>query len=262
MNNLPIGVFDSGLGGLTVAKAILNLLPQESIYYFGDLAHLPYGNKSAKSVKKIALQCVDFLLNQKIKLLVVACNTATSIALEEIVKKVDIPVIGVINPGAKAGVKASLNYKVGVIGTTRTVQSNAYLQAILNLHSQFIVFQKATPLLVPFIEEGWIEHPSFDLVLKEYLSFFDLKEIDTLVLGCTHYPLIKEKIKALKPSLNIVDSAHATALSVQEALQSLKLFQNQNKQVLRIFASDISETFTKLSEKIMGQPLNIELISL
>ncbi len=262
MHHLPIGVFDSGLGGLTVAKAILNLLPHESIFYFGDLAHLPYGNKSAKSVKKIALQCVDFLVSQKIKLLVVACNTATSIALDDILKVVNIPVIGVIKPGAQKVVKTSQNKKVGVIGTTRTITSNAYQKAILELCPDFTIYQQATPLLVPFIEEDWIYHPAFDLVLQEYLSVFDGQDIDTLVLGCTHYPLIQENIKKLKPHLTIVDSAYATAIKVQEVLHSLNLLNKQKSSLSRFFVSDITKTFTQLSEKIMGQPLNIELVSL
>lgn len=262
MKNLPIGIFDSGIGGLTVARAIQKILPDETIIYFGDLFHLPYGSKGKATVKKLSLECTDFLYQKGIKLLVVACNTATSIALEDIKKSVDIPVIGVIEPGAIEAVHKSVKKRIGVVGTKRTIFSNAYYDSINAYEPKSRVFQNPTPLLVPLIEEGWIGHPSFYLILEEYLRFFDDKEIDTLVLGCTHYPLIKEHIRLLRPLLNIVDSADATAHQVLKTLEENNLLKdkNQPKTSDLFYASDISETFVDLAEKIMGHYVDIKLI--
>jgi glutamate racemase len=255
---LPIGVFDSGIGGLTVVRAIENLLPREDIYYYGDLAHLPYGSKGGLTVRKLAKNSADFLYEKGIKVLVVACNTATSIALPEIREQLNIPVVGVIEPGGREAVESSKNKRVGVIGTTRTIVSNAYHEIIMKLDRTYRVFQLATPLLVPLIEEGWIGHPAFYLILEDYLKFFDDKDIDTLVLGCTHYPLIKDHIRLLRPHWNIVDSAHATARAVSEVLEkAVCLGNNQGNKLF--FASDISETFIDLSEKIMGRYIDIKL---
>ncbi|HCL55757.1 MAG TPA: glutamate racemase [Spirochaetia bacterium] len=259
MKNLPIGVFDSGIGGLTVVKALTEILPHESIIYFGDLAHLPYGSKGRNTVKKLSLESAEFLYRKGIKLLVVACNTATSIALEDIEKTFDIPVIGVIEPGAEEAVRQSENKKIGVIGTTRTIVSNAYYDVITQKNPAERVFQLATPLLVPLIEEGWIGHPSFYLILEEYLKFFNDKEIDSIVLGCTHYPLIKENLRLLRPHIKIVDSAMATARSVEKTLQEKNSFSDSLKAVYEFYASDISETFIDLSEKIMGKYVDIKL---
>ena len=259
MINKPIGVFDSGIGGLTVVKAIRDGLEAESIVYFGDLAHLPYGSKGKETVRTLALNASRFLHEKGIKLLVVACNTATSIALEDVRRALDIPVIGVIFPGAQAAVAQSENKRIGVIGTTRTIVSNAYYNDISVLSPGARIFQLATPLLVPLIEEGWIGHPAFYLVLEDYLKFFDDKEIDTLVLGCTHYPLIKKNIQLLRPHWRVVDSAEATALDVKKVLIEENISASQKIGAHSYYASDISETFIDLSEKILGNYIEIKL---
>lgn len=260
MNRKPIGLFDSGMGGLTVAKAIKSLLPLESIFYFGDLAHMPYGSKGSETVKQISEDCARFLHKQGIKLLVIACNTSTSIALEHIQNILDIPVIGVISPGASEACKSSETKRVGVIGTKRTISSNAYYESILKLDPSFRVFQQSTPLLVPLIEEGWSKHPAFYLILEEYLKYFDDKDIDALVLGCTHYPLIKKEIKLLRPNWNVVDSASATALEVEKLLKKQELLSDSKEFSDQFFASDISETFVDLSENIMNGFVDIKKV--
>lgn len=260
MKNLPIGVFDSGLGGLTVVKAISSLLPMESIIYYGDLAHLPYGSKGQSTVRKLSLDCADFLNKKGIKLLVVACNTASSIALKDIQAILDIPVIGVVEPGAEESIVVSQGKRIGVIGTTRTIVSNSYFNKINDLSPECRVFQSATPLLVPLIEEGWIGHPAFYLILNDYLKFFDDKEIDTLVLGCTHYPLIKEAIKSIRPQIQVVDSAQSTANQVKKVLEKTNTLTENKKPEYQFFASDISETFIDLSKKVMGRSIEIKLV--
>ncbi|MFW6139655.1 MAG: glutamate racemase [Spirochaetota bacterium] len=222
-DNRAIGVFDSGIGGLTVAAEISRLLPQEKIVYLGDLLHLPYGSKSVQAVLAFSKAAAGFLMSRNIKLLVIACNTATSIAKNEIERMINIPVIGVIGPGSRMACKATRNKRVGVIGTTRTISSNAYITEIQLIDPGTTVFQKPTPLLVPLIEEGWIGHPVLHMVVKEYLKFFSGKNIDTIVLGCTHYPLIKDEIGDALEGLFIVDSASTTAEMVQSTLENEEL---------------------------------------
>lgn len=260
MKNLPIGVFDSGLGGLTVVKALNDLLPNESIIYYGDLAHLPYGSKGQATVRKLSLDCAHFLYKKGIKLLVVACNTASSIALKDIQSAFDIPVIGVVEPGSEEAINTSKNKRIGVIGTTRTIVSNSYYNTINELAPECRVFQSATPLLVPLIEEGWSSHPAFYLILNDYLKFFDDKEIDTIVLGCTHYPLIKEAIQTMRPSFRVIDSAESTANKVKQVLEGKSALHSSQRAEHQFFASDISETFIDLSKKVMGHSIDIKLV--
>jgi glutamate racemase len=256
--NKPIGVFDSGIGGLTVVAAIKRILPSEKIIYFGDLLHLPYGSKSSKAVLDFSRAAVSFLIRQDIKLLVIACNTATSIAMPQIKDEVDIPVIGVISPGVLAACKISKNRRIGVIGTTRTIESDAYKRALTESDKGISVFQKATPLLVPLIEEGWIEHPVMQLVLTEYLNFFHETEIDTIVLGCTHYPLIREAIQKMLPSLNVVDSAETTAVLVKETLKNRGSFEEDTNETggCSIYLTDFTENFRIMGERIIGKEID------
>ncbi len=188
----PIGVFDSGIGGLTVLKEIIRQLPDESTIYLGDTARVPYGMRSPETVTRYSFENTQFLSSQEIKLLVVACNTASSVSLDAIKAKVSIPVIGVIEPGAKAAAKATKNRKIGVIGTEATVKSNAYTRAIHAVDSGIEVTGLACPLFVPLVEEGWIEGHIPALIAGEYLGRMKDREIDTVVLGCTHYPLLKK----------------------------------------------------------------------
>jgi glutamate racemase len=253
-NNHAIAVFDSGIGGLTVAAAIRSMLHSENIIYFGDLLHLPYGSKSRKAVLEFTRSAVQFLVRQNIKALVIACNTATSVAKEQMEKEVSIPVVGVIEPGARAACCVSANRRIGIIGTARTIASNAYPKAIHSQNPDMRVFQKATPLLVPLIEEGWAEHPVMRLVLCEYLRDIQHKSVDTIVLGCTHYPLIRGLVQEILKDVHIVDSAHTTAGILQEILrQRSMLSEKTGSGSLRIFLTDTTDNFRSMAEKIIGR---------
>ena len=262
MNNNPIGIFDSGIGGMTVVKAIMDELPNESIVYFGDLAHLPYGSKSEKAIKEFSLSNIRFLIEKNVKMIVVACNTASSIALNEIKQHTDLPVIGVIIPGAEAAVENSNSFKIGIIGTPRTVLSGAYEKAIKNIKPQSNVYQKATPLLVPLIEENWINREATRLVIREYINYFvNGKAIDTLVLGCTHYPLIKNVIEEEMPGVKIVDSAYSTALKVKEILLKQRMSAEINTARYQFYVNDITESFEELAYRIIGNSITITNVS-
>ncbi len=253
----PIGVFDSGVGGLTVAAAIKKALPGESIVYLGDLLHLPYGSKSEKAVLDFTRAAVNFLLGRGIKLLVIACNTATSVAMHIVEKEIDIPVIGVIEPGAQSACSVTKNGRIGVIGTTGTIKSGAYERALKEKNASFSVFQKDTPLLVPLIEEGWIGHPVLKMVLEEYFTFFNGTSIDTMVLGCTHYPLIQRQIQEVTGSVHIVDSAETTAAAVKSLFESHRLGRGSEAGVgYEIFLTDYTDNFRSVGEKILQQKID------
>lgn len=208
-----IGIFDSGVGGLTVHHRVAERLPSESIIYFGDTARVPYGTKSAETVVRYARACAHMLVRRDIKLLVVACNTASAYALDILRAELDIPVVGVVEPGAKRAAMSTRNGRIGVIGTKGTIRSGQYQSAILSYIPDAHVFAKACPLFVPLAEEGWIEGPVPEQIAVEYLQEFLENDIDTLVLGCTHYPLLKTVIgKVAGDSVALVDSAQATSL--------------------------------------------------
>ncbi|MFZ1946576.1 MAG: glutamate racemase [bacterium] len=215
----PIGMFDSGIGGLTVLKAILENMPNESVVYFGDTARLPYGSKSSETVTRFSEEIVGFLAAKNPKMIVVACNTASAYSLPRIESLVRVPVLGVIEPGARAAIRVTHNKKIGVIGTRATVQSGAYLEAIQSKDPQVKVFQKACPLLVPLVEEGWTDHQVTSMVAREYLDHIVECGVDTIILGCTHYPLIKNVIsEVVGHRVILVDSAEETAKAVEEVL--------------------------------------------
>ena len=212
-------MFDSGIGGLTVLKAVMERLPNESLVYFCDTARLPYGTKSRQTVVRFSQEIVKFLLTKNPKVIVIACNTATAYALETIKDMVDIPVVGVIEPGADAAIRATRNNKVGVIGTRATIDSGAYVEAIQSRGPATKVFPKACPLLVPLIEEGWIDDPVTREITARYIRPLVDMGIDTLILGCTHYPLLKDVIRdLLGPEIQLVDSAEETASVVENLL--------------------------------------------
>ncbi len=215
----PIGVFDSGIGGLTVVKALRDLLPSERIIYLGDTARLPYGNKSPSTVERYSVEIAEMLMERNAKAIVVACNTASSVALPKLEQTFSVPVIGVIRPGAEAAIATTQKGHIGVIGTRATVKSGAYEQALRNLDSSVKVTSQACPLLVPLIEEGWLDDPLTDRVIARYLEPLIEKGIDTLVLGCTHYPLLSSAIqRALEGEVTLVDSARNCAVAVQQLL--------------------------------------------
>lgn len=218
-NSRPIGVFDSGIGGLTVVSALRSLLPNESIYYLGDTARVPYGGKSAATVQRYSLEIAALLLEENAKTVVVACNTASAVALSQLTDTLPVTVTGVILPGARAAISATRTGHIGVIGTRATIGSGAYERALLSLNPEVRVTARACPLLVPLIEEGWLEHTITDQVLSQYLAPLVEEGIDTLVLGCTHYPLLREAMRRLLGNaVTLVDSAQNCANAVRELL--------------------------------------------
>jgi glutamate racemase len=260
MSRTCIGVFDSGFGGLTVLKALLELNPNANYLYFGDTARLPYGSKSAETVSKYAVEAAHFLEQQGAETLVIACNTATALSLDRIREVSRIPVIGVIEPGAERAAAASQNKKVVVIGTEATVSSHAYRKALEARGVQ--AREKACPLLVPLVEEGWIDHPVTEQVARIYLdeAFADgFETADVLVLGCTHYPLIHRVLRRVAPShVKIVDSADSTAHAVHQALEGRLadpgVDKRQQAPHLKFFATDSVEKFRRLGAMFLGHP--------
>lgn len=258
MDERAIGVFDSGVGGLTVARAILDLLPHERIVYFGDTARVPYGAKSKATILRFAEENTRFLLSHDVKCVVVACNTATAIALPHLKAMFRVPVIGVVEPGASCAVRATANRKVGVIGTVRTVASGAYTAAIRALDPAVEVIDRACPLFVPLIEEGWIDREATRLVVREYLDPLVARGIDTLVMGCTHYPLIAPLIGSCYDGLQLVDSAVSTAEEVRRMLVAGDLAASggvSGRDRIHIWLSDYSETFQDLAGRILGRDI-------
>jgi len=261
MPDRPIGVFDSGVGGLTVLKAIRKVLPQENLIYFGDTARVPYGGRSPKTIIKYSIENAKLLNRFGIKMLIVACNTSSSYALDILKREFPFPVLGVVVPGAKSAVGASKNKKIGVIGTEATIKSGAYKKAILSLDPFATVFEKACPLFVPLIEEGWLEGEITKLVVEKYLSGLVERGIDTLVLGCTHYPLIKGVIKSFcGDGIEIVDSAEAVAKEVEGILLGANL--NGGQGITKILVSDKTDRFERLAKMIMGETATIEEVSI
>ena len=253
----PIGVFDSGIGGLTVVRALADRLPRERIIYFGDTARVPYGPKSTDVVRQYAIQDAAFLATKDVKMIVVACNTVSAVAIEEVKKRYAFRVLGVIKPGARAAVAATKNKKIGVIGTVGTIASRAYSNAIRDLDSSIKVISQACPLFVPLAEEGLANHPATKLLANEYLRPLIDQRIDTLVLGCTHYPLLKRTIKkVVGPEIRLIDSAEATALEVEQTLAKKRLLSTDDGVPRHEFyVSDLPHRFRELSERFFGEPL-------
>lgn len=253
----PIGFFDSGIGGLTVVKAVSQLLPNENIVYFGDTARVPYGSKSNDTVVEYSIQAANFLLRKNIKLMVVACNTASSVALKELKRFLTIPVIGMIEPGSKLALRESGNGKIGVIGTNATINNKAYSQELKKLNPKLKVFEKACPLFVPIAEEGWIDHKATELIAREYLTELKSKKIDSLVLGCTHYPILADVIqKVMGKSVKLVDSGTPAAHLVEEYLNGRGLRNISNQIGKREFyVSDIPSRFKEIAERFLGRKI-------
>lgn len=259
MDNRPIGVFDSGLGGLTVVKEIMSCLPRENIVYFGDTARIPYGTRSSETVIKYSIQCIRFLISQGIKMVVIACNTASSTSLEVVQKMFDIPIIGVIEPGAQGVVKATKNGRVGVIGTEGTIRSGAYVRAIHSKNPDIKIYSTACTLFVPLAEEGWGDTEIAFLTAQKYLCSMNKENIDTMVLGCTHYPLLINAIrKAVGDNVKLVNPAEETAREVKRVLeQNDMLNQQQREAEYSFFVSDFGQKFKEIGSRFLGK--NIEL---
>jgi len=249
----PIGIFDSGVGGLTVFKEIRQKFPYEDIVYFGDTARVPYGPKSPATIIQYSLQNARFLLQQQVKMIVVACNTASSYALEQLQQVIPVPVIGVIEPGAKAAIAKTRNNRIGIIGTYGTVNSGAYQNEIHKLRSEAVVYSHPCPMFVPIVEEGLENHAVAMQLAREYLAKLIIKDIDTLILGCTHYPIMKDTIqKVTENKINLIDSAEVIAASLQEILPEIE---TEGKGKDLFFVSDNEDNFRRIAERIIGSEL-------
>ena len=254
--NAPIGVFDSGLGGLTVAHAIMRQIPGESLVYFGDTARVPYGPKSPETVRRYCHEIAAFLLEQGVKAIIVACNTATAHALPMLEAELDVPVIGVVGPGARAAVRATKNGHIGVIGTEGTIKSGAYMRAIHAESPAATVTARPCPLFVPLVEEGWTDHAATRLIATDYLAPFMRGEVDTLVLGCTHYALLKRVIaETIGPAVTLIDSAEETAADTRRMLAEHDLASTESEGNYRFIASDDPQQFLDLGQRFFGDAL-------
>ena len=253
-NSAPIGVFDSGIGGLTVVHELVRQLPHESIVYFGDTARVPYGPKSPDTVRRYSREIAGFLQEQGVKNIVIACNTATAHALTTLREDFDMPIVGVVEPGARAAVAATTRGHVGVIGTVGTIKSGAYERAIRAIDPDIRVTARACPLFVPLVEEGWTEHEAARLIAREYLEPLIDARIDTLVLGCTHYPLLKPLLRdVLGPDVRLIDSAEETAAETARTLAGASLCAPPGGEaVYRFVASDDPLQFLQLGQRFLG----------
>lgn len=253
----PVGIFDSGIGGLTVVKEIIHLLPHENLVYFGDTARVPYGIKSKETIIKFSLENTLFLLQQDVKMIVIACNTSSSLALPIIRRHFKIPIIGVIMPGAKEAVYATKNKRIGVIGTRATIHSGAYDEEIHRLDASIKVFSQACPMFVPLVEEGWTQDAITTKVAQKYLRPLRAKGIDTLILGCTHYPLLKNKIQeVMGKGIRLVDSAQQVAVEVKQVLsQEGLLNQDKIRPSREYFVSDEVAIFKNVARRFLGSDL-------
>lgn len=265
--NAPIGVFDSGLGGLTVARAIRAALPGERLVYLGDTARVPYGTRSAHTVIRYARSCAAHLEQRGVKALVVACNTVSAVALDFLRVELDVPVLGVIEPGARAGVAATRTGKLGVIATRGTIASGAYVRAVASIRSRVEVFGQAAPLLVPLAEEGWITGEVPERAVERYLEPLAAQGVDALVLGCTHYPLLRPVIESvgarvLGASLALADGAEATAAELAELLETRGLRAEHPpapaSSFLELLVTDLPDRFAEVASRFLGEDLDVD----
>jgi len=253
----PIAIFDSGLGGLTVAKEIQKVLPNESIIYYGDTARVPYGSKSKDTIITFTREAVKFLQSHNAKCIVVACNTASALALSVVENEFDVPMIGVINPGAKAAAEKTSSDKVGVIATTATINSDAYTNAIREINNRITVYSQPCPLFVPLVEEGLGDKPAAKLIIQEYLTPLKTADIDTLVLGCTHYPLLIKQIQDfVSDKVSLVDSATTCANDLKILLEKENLLSDNINPSSTFFVTDMAAKFSELGAKFLGKSLN------
>jgi glutamate racemase len=260
----PVGVFDSGVGGLTVAREIMRQLPNEKIVYFGDTARVPYGNKSKNNIIKYSRQIIRFLKTKGVKAIVVACNTASAIALEEIEPELDIPIIGVVKPGAKVAIEKTVNKRIGVIGTESMINSGMYTDIIKNANKDITVVTKSCPLFVPLVEEGWLKDSVTYEVARRYLKELQNQNIDTLVLGCTHYPLLRNTIgEIMGDKVTLVNPAYETAVSLGALLAERNLAAGNEHRyaggMYDFYVSDTAEKFKNFANSIL--PFHIENIT-
>lgn len=252
----PIGVFDSGIGGLTVAREIMRNLPMEKIVYFGDTARVPYGSKSKETVIRYSRQIVRFLQSQKVKAIVVACNTASALALDTLEKEIDIPIIGVVKPGARVAARTTVSKRVGVIATEATIRSNLYPELIRKIDPDIFVVGKACPLFVPLVEEGWRKDPITEMVARRYLKELQDQNIDALILGCTHYPLLRGMIgEVMGDKVRLVNPAYETSMALKQLLTEKNLLNPgtvEEEFPYRFYVSDAAEQFKNFANTILS----------
>ncbi len=263
--NRAIGVFDSGIGGLTVVRSLMERLPFENIIYFGDTARVPYGIKSVDTINRYAAQITEFLIKKDVKLLIVACNTMAAVAYQTIADLSPVPVLEVIDASARMATQKTKTKSIGVIGTPATINSNAYARAIHLLDKDAKVFFQACPLFVPLVEEGWFDHPATKLIAQEYLKPVIAEQIDTLVLGCTHYPLLKQLLQnVLGPQVDLIDSAEAMADIAAALIDKQKIGNKNDTPPDYLFCvSDLPFRFQTIGERFLGRTLGrVELVSL
>ena len=267
--NAPIGVFDSGVGGPTVAREIMRQIPNERIVYFGDTARVPYGSKSKDNIIKFSRQIIRFLQTENVKAIVIACNTASALALDEMQQEFDLPILGVVKPGAKVAVETTANKRIGLIGTEANIRSGVYTRYIKSLDDEAKVFEKACPLFVPLVEEGWLHDDITLQVASRYLEELKEKDIDTLIMGCTHYPLIRSTIrKVMGDKVNLVNPAYETAIELKNLLERDNLANkcdvDSPSSMYRFYVSDAEEKFKLFANSIlpfditMTKQINIE----
>lgn len=265
--NRPVGIFDSGLGGLTVFRAIAELLPAERLIYLGDTARVPYGTKSAQTVVRYSQENTEFLLDQDVKAVVVACNTASAYAVPRLQRHFKPPVLGVLEPGARQAIAHSAQKRIGVIGTAGTVTSGAYERVLQNIDSQVQVVSEACPLFVPLVEEGWLDAEETRSIARHYLEPLLRAEVDTLILGCTHYPMLRPVIADIMgPDVVLIDSAQAVAEALQELLKSQHLLRAESRRGgptdHQFFVTDSPERFRRVGEIFLGHPLeNVQKVN-
>lgn len=251
----PVGVFDSGVGGLTVVREIIRQLPSENIVYFGDTARVPYGSKSKNTIIRFSEQIIRFLKTKQVKTIVIACNTASALALDTVREEFDVPIMGVVIPGARAAVEATIHQKVGVVGTDATARSGMYTKVIREMNPQIQVLEKACPLFVPLVEEGFKEHVVTREIIEYYLESMRTTDIDAMILGCTHYPLLRSKIRAyMGEKIQIVNPAYETAMDLKQLLRELDLENDSPERSgsqYQFYVSDAAEKFRQFANTVM-----------
>lgn len=264
MDNRPIGIFDSGVGGLTVVKEVIEKLPMEKIIYFGDTARVPYGSKSKETITKFSIQIVNFLLSEDVKAVIIACNTASANSYDALTEIFNIPFVEMVIPGVESSIEITKNNVIGVIGTEGTIRSKAYENLIIKKRENIKVYSKACPLFVPLAEEGWSNNSVAKITAEIYLQELIDKEIDTLILGCTHYPLLYDCIKQTIGSINIINPAKAASTKILEFLTNNNLLREENEEPIhKFFVSDNTEKFNKicklvLNKNYLADKINIE----
>ena len=260
MDNRPIGVFDSGVGGLTIVNALVQNIPSETIYYVGDTARVPYGNKSKERIQQYSEEIIEWLIKRDCKMIIIACNTASSLAIDYLGKKFSLPIIGVIEPGVRLAISKTKSQSIGVIGTHATIQSNAYGEKLKSINSKIKVLNQSCPLFVPLVEEGLIEGEITTLIVESYLNHYKNTDVDTLILGCTHYPILSAAIQeVIGERISLVDSGNATAEVVMDILNKNKISSMETSGGVYSFITDSKKSFEKVIDKALTPAINIKI---